>query len=123
MCKILLSINPEYVDKILKGEKKYEFRTRIAKRKVDSILIYCTSPVKKVLAEVTVKSVLTESPEDLWKLTQQYSGVDKEFYDEYFSERELAHAYELDLITRFETPKALSDFGCNVAPQSFIYIS
>ena len=54
MCKILLSINPRYVEKILSGEKKYEFRTRIAKRKVDSILIYSTAPVKRVLAEVTV---------------------------------------------------------------------
>lgn len=123
MCKILLSINPEYVEKILNGEKKYEFRTRIAKRKVDSILIYCTSPVKKVLAEVSVKSVLMETPEDLWSLTNEFSGVDKNFYDEYFSERDLAYAYELDVITRFDSPRSLSDFGCIVAPQSFVYIS
>lgn len=123
MCKILLSINPEYVEKILNGEKKFEFRTKIAKRKVDSILIYCTSPVKKVLAEVTVKSVLMESPDDLWSLTNEYSGVDKKFYDEYFSEREFAYAYELDNITKFDSPKLLSEFGCRAAPQSFIYIS
>ena len=34
MKAILLAIKPEYVDKILSGEKKYEYRTRIAKEKV-----------------------------------------------------------------------------------------
>lgn len=79
MCKILLSINPRYVEKILSGEKKYEFRTRIAKRKVDSILIYSTAPVKRVLAEVTVKKVLKGSPDELWDITEKYSGIDKKF--------------------------------------------
>ena len=122
MCKILLSINPRYVEKILSGEKKYEFRTRIAKRKVDSILIYSTAQVKRDLAEVTVKKVLKGSPDELWDITEKYSGIDKKFFDKYFTKRELAYAYELGEITRFENPKKLSEFGCINAPQSFIYI-
>ena len=109
MCKIMLSINPEHVKKILNGEKKYEFRTKIAKQKVDSILIYCTSPVKRVLAEVVVDEVLEESPKKLWNITKYYSGI--------------AYAYKLGKITQFETPKDISEFGCSTAPQSFVYIS
>ena len=123
MCKIMLSINPEHVKKILNGEKKYEFRTKIAKQKVDSILIYCTSPVKRVLAEVVVDEVLEESPKKLWNITKYYSGIDKEFYDEYFFKRDIAYAYKLGKITQFETPKDISEFGCSTAPQSFVYIS
>ena len=38
--KAILSIRPEYVDRILSGEKKYEFRKRIFKREdVDTIVI------------------------------------------------------------------------------------
>ena len=33
MSKILMSIKPEYVDKIFSGEKKYEYRKRIVQRK------------------------------------------------------------------------------------------
>ena len=44
MCSILLSIKPDYVEKIFSGDKKYEFRTRISKEPVDKIYIrYCSS--------------------------------------------------------------------------------
>ena len=32
MCTILMSINPEYVDKIIAGNKKYEYRKVKAKK-------------------------------------------------------------------------------------------
>ncbi len=32
MCTILLSINPKYVGRIMRGEKRYEFRKNICKR-------------------------------------------------------------------------------------------
>lgn len=42
--KAMLSIKPEYVDRILKGEKTYEFRRRIFRRHdVDTIVIYSSS--------------------------------------------------------------------------------
>lgn len=46
MCKILLSIKPEYVEKIIKGEKLFEFRRTVPKRKVDVVVIYSTFPEK-----------------------------------------------------------------------------
>ena len=46
--KIIVSINPEYVEKILSGEKKFEYRTRAAKQQVDTLIIYATKPMMKV---------------------------------------------------------------------------
>jgi predicted transcriptional regulator len=43
--KALLSIKPEFVDKIISGEKKYEYRKRIFKQKIEAVVIYCTMPV------------------------------------------------------------------------------
>jgi len=34
MSDILLSINPEFVAKIISGEKHYEYRTRVPKREI-----------------------------------------------------------------------------------------
>ena len=51
VASILLSIKPEYVEKILKGEKRYEFRRKLCQKEVDKIYIYETSPVKKVVGE------------------------------------------------------------------------
>ena len=49
MCKILLSINPEHVENILDGTKKYEYRKKSCKKDIDRIVIYSTHPVKKVV--------------------------------------------------------------------------
>lgn len=122
MCKILLSINPQFVDQIIKGNKKFEFRTKVARRKVDKIIVYSTNPVKKVLAEVEVKSVIAAKPKDLWGLTQQFAGVNKYFFEEYFQDRDVAYAYELGDVEVYDTPKELSEFGCKMAPQSFVYL-
>ena len=58
MCKLLMSINPEHVENILAGKKKYEFRKKKCKEQIDSIVIYSTAPVMKVVAEVEVKDII-----------------------------------------------------------------
>ena len=122
MCKILISINPEHVEKIIAGIKKYEFRTKVAKKDIDAIIIYCTYPTKKVLAEVKIKSILTDTPDNLWERTKEHAGISREFFDKYFADRKIAHAYELGEIIKYNKPLELKDFGCVAAPQSFIYV-
>ena len=46
----------------------------------------------------------------------------KGFFDEYYNGRDKAVAYELDNVTRYGVPKALSDFGLRCPPQSFSYV-
>ncbi|MCQ2966996.1 MAG: ASCH domain-containing protein, partial [Alphaproteobacteria bacterium] len=90
MCTILLSIKPEYTDRILAGTKKFEFRRQVAKRHVDRILIYSTAPEMKVVASVAVLGVLKETPQDLWQKTKEFSGISHDKYMEYFSKKEFA---------------------------------
>lgn len=123
MCKILISINPIHVEKIIAGIKKYEYRTKVAKKDIDAIIIYCTYPTKKVLAEVKIKSILSDTPDKLWERTKNFSGISKEFFDSYFKDRKIAYAYELGEIIKYNKPKELIDFGCVAAPQSYMYIS
>ncbi len=123
MKKILLSINPQHVDNIIKGIKKFEYRTRVAKKDVKAILVYCTYPTKKVVAEVKIKTILSDTPAKLWERTKQFSGIEKDFYDKYFSGHEIAYAYELGEIIKYVRPKELIEFGCKFAPQSFIYVT
>jgi len=122
MGKIIISINPVHVDKILNGTKKYEYRTKAAKRDIHSLLIYSTYPTKKVVAEVEIIEVLEMTPSDLWESTKEFSGIEEEFYNLYFENREVAFAYKLGKVVTFESPKSLVDFGLNYAPQSFVYL-
>lgn len=122
MCKILISIKPEYVEKIFNGTKKYEYRTKLAKRDVDKLVVYCTAPVKKVIGEVDVIEMLTEKPDILWKKTKTFSGISKERYEKYFKKHKEANAYALSNPKPFKKPKSLTEYGIESAPQSFYYI-
>ena len=122
MSTILLSIHPKFVDKIMTGEKKFEFRRVIAKRNPNKIIIYSTSPVCKVIGEAEVEDIIIDNPEKVWKETKKFSGVEKEFYVEYFDNRDLAVAYKLKNVIKYISPSDLKDFGIKVAPQSFVYV-
>lgn len=123
MSKILMPINPEYVDEILSGNKKYEYRKIKAKRKnIDKMVIYSTSPIMRVVAEVDVEGIIEASPEKLWEQTKEYSGITKDFYSKYYKNKENAIAYKLGNIKVYDKPKKLCDIGINYVPQSFIYL-
>ena len=83
MCKILLSINPEHVENILSGTKKYEFRKVQCKETVDKIVIYSTYPVMKVVGEVDVLDILVNSPDVVWNEPSKYAGIKTRFFDKY----------------------------------------
>lgn len=122
MKALLLSIKPEYVEKILKGTKKFEYRKRLAKEDVSVIYIYSTSPSMKVVATAQIIGRLSEYPTTLWEKTKAKAGISQEKYRHYFRGCEKAYAYELGAIEVFESEKSLSDFGIYTAPQSFAYI-
>lgn len=122
MCAILLSINPNHVENIMNGTKRYEYRKVACKRQVDKILIYSTNPIMRVVGEADVEDILIDNPELIWKKTQKKSGIDKSFFDQYYANRELAVAYKLKNVVKYNVPKKLKDYGINNAPQSFRYI-
>lgn len=122
MCKLLMSIKPEHVDNILSGTKKYEFRKTRCKEDIDSIIIYSTFPIMKVVAEVEVKEIIEGTPQVIWNKTQTAAGIDKLFFDRYYLGRSTAVAYALGNVKNFSTPKLLADYGIRTAPQSYVYV-
>ena len=102
---VLLSIKPKYVDAILSGEKKYEFRKIIFKNKnIRNIYMYSTSPTKRIVGSFTMRNIICDSPENLWEKFRDYSGLnDKDFFY-YFGKREKGFAIEIGIIKRFEIP-------------------
>ena len=119
MESILLSINPEYVERIFAGSKKYEFRKRLANRTVDKILMYSTAPIMKVVGEAEVVKTISSSPTALWEYTKKFAGK----YRKYFKGCKVAYAYQLGEIIQYDPPKELSEFNISLPPQSFIYLS
>lgn len=122
MKAVLLSIKPEYVEKIVQGTKKFEYRKRLAKENVSIIYIYSTFPSMKVVASVQVIGRLSGSPTSLWEKTKTMAGISRAKYRDYFHGCKTAYAYELGEVEIFESEKNISDFGLEIAPQSFAYI-
>ena len=122
MRAILLSIKPEYVRKILDGEKRFEYRRHLAKENISLAYLYETSPCMKVVASAQIVQRLKEPPMDLWKKTRTMSGISRDAFFSYFNGCDNAFAYELDNIRVFGKPKLLSELGVRTAPQSFMYI-
>jgi predicted transcriptional regulator len=121
--KILLSIKPEHAEKIMTGEKKYEYRKSIFKNEVQKIVIYVTKPVGKIIGEFTLTKIIKGSPDEVWKRTHNHSGVSKEFFMNYFENRETSYALRITDFKKFEEdidPKTVfTDF---TAPQSYMYL-
>lgn len=122
--KVLLSIKPEYAEKILEGKKLYEFRKSIFKNlAVKTVVIYATMPVGKVIGEFDFDEVLSDSPQAIWAETSRYSGITKKFFNSYFDGREKAHAIKVRSVRRYDVPISLKDFiPSGTAPQSFRYL-
>lgn len=122
--KVLLSIKPEYAEKILHGEKKYEFRRTIFKNPaIQKVVIYASSPVKKVIGEFEIDSILSLEICELWEKTMHFSGIDKQFYYSYFCGKEIGHAIKVKKAKRYSKYLDLEELDVNQAPQSFVYLS
>ena len=120
---IIISINPKHVLNIINNTKKFEYRKRAAKQDINKIIIYETVPVKKVVAEAEILEVLKMEPELLWSETKEYSGITKEFFDNYFKNKNIAYAYRLGKVKVYDKPKELIEFGIKYAPQSYAYVN
>lgn len=119
---MLLSINPEHVENIMSGIKRYEFRKVRCRSDVDKMLIYSTAPVMMVVGEAEIVRIIEDKPEIVWELTCNYSGIAKEFFDCYYKDKGKAVAYKLGKIKKYPEPLKLSEFGIKFAPQSFVYV-
>lgn len=120
--KILMSIKTEYADKIFDGIKLYELRKKTLKENVDTIIVYSSGKVKKVVGEFKIEKIIKDSPDKIWNLGEEVLGIDKKSFYEYFKHSKYAYAIKIKDVIKYDIPKDLRDFGINKAPQSFCYI-
>lgn len=124
--KVLMSIKPEFVAEIDKGNKKFEYRKSIFKRQdISSVIVYATKPYGKVVGEFQIETIIKDKPSNIWKETKNQSGITKQFFNEYFQDREVGFAIQIKEYIKYDTPMDLDclDGSIKAAPQSFCYIN
>jgi predicted transcriptional regulator len=120
--KILLSIKPEYSNKIFSGKKRFEFRRQKPKHLFDIVFVYESNPTKKIVGWFSVRKIIYGSPNYVWKQCKDAGGIEEEDYFKYCGGRKVVYAFEIDKTLLFESPINPSDLvpGFN-PPQSFTY--
>ena len=122
--KVLLSIKPEYAEKIFSGQKKFEFRkTEFKNRLVHTVVVYATMPIGRIIGEFKIKDIHKDLPKEIWRKTRKHSGIDEMFFNEYFRGKDFAIAIEVDAPRLYDRPiNPKVEYENFTAPQSFMYL-
>ncbi|HEY8402966.1 MAG TPA: hypothetical protein VIK71_00020 [Flavobacteriales bacterium] len=121
--KVLLSIKPEFAERIFDGSKKFEFRKAIFKKPdIKTVVVYASSPMQKVIGEFEIDSIINDSLADLWKKTKRFAGIDEDYFYQYFADNENGYAIKIKKVKKYSKPLCLkADFNLS-PPQSFLYL-
>jgi len=126
---LLLSIRPNFADRILDGSKTVEFRRRHP-RQIElgtRMLIYASSPVRALIGTAIVVEVIEASPEEIWDEYRAVGGIDHEQFNAYYAECDRAIVILLSKPVRFTNAISLDDLRCKWPgfhpPQQFAYMS
>lgn len=119
---IILSIHPRHIEKILSGEKRYEFRKRIP-LEIRYIVVYATAPIKKIVAFIEIDKIIKNTPEIVWKKTKKHAGISEDYFLRYFKDKQVAYAVKVKRVTKLKNPVLLIRLNYNYAPQSYVYIN
>lgn len=121
--KVLLSIKPEFAELIFEGTKRFEYRRTIFKNdKIKTVVVYASSPVKKVIGEFEIECILQDDIETLWKKTKKHAGIEKNYFDQYFENKEQGFAIEIKKPRLYRKSLCLKEDFNLMPPQSFLYL-
>lgn len=119
----LLSVKPEFANRILDGTKKYEYRKRVFSKPVERIFVYSSSPTQRIVGEIELVQVHCAAPSSIWRRTRLHSGISRRYFLEYFSGRDVGYAIEVGAVHPYSRPvdpfTVLVGF---VPPQSYMYV-
>jgi len=121
--KVLLSIKPEFAEKIFNGSKRFEYRRSIFKNpNIKTIVVYASYPVQKVIGEFDIDEIINTNVNDIWRETSEFAGISKEYFMNYFIDRKDGYAIKVKKVRRYKNELNLKEHFGIIPPQSFVYL-
>lgn len=118
----LMSIKPIYTDLILQGKKTVEVRrTNMKISSGDTVVMYATKPVGKVVGCFVVKDTVWKEKNELWHLIKKKSCLSNDEYSTYAIDSEMMFAIAIDSVTPVDGMNL--DTMTKPVPQSYRRIS
>jgi len=122
--RVLLSVKPEFAERIFEGTKKYEYRKTIFRRQdIDGVVVYASSPVKLVIGEFEIEEILHDDVATLWKKTEANAGISRGSFFEYFADKSHGYAIKIKTMRMYHVPLLLNHLMISTPPQSFCYLN
>lgn len=123
---IILSIKPEFSDRIFEGTKKIELRkSKPNLEENDLVIIYNTVPDKAIVGICKIREVILSTPNDIWNNYSDELGIDKESYFNYYLGRDKAVGLKIESFRKFKSKISLSKIKeflpTFTPPQTFKY--
>ncbi len=118
-----MPIKPVYAEKIINGSKKFEFRRAPIRSDLTHIIIYSSSPVKKIIGVAEVEKVIVDAPSAIWEKTKNNAGISRNEFRKYFHGKKYAFTICVKRIISLQIPISPSEIMNNFRiPQSFSYV-
>lgn len=120
---VLLSIKPRYVNAMIRGEKKFEFRKSIFRSSdVTKVYIYASTPVKKIVGYFNLGDIIQGNPHEIWEKCSNFGGISEEEFFKYYEGKEKAFSLCIDRLNIFDSAVCpYTTFENFTPPQSFMY--
>ena len=122
---ILFSIKPCFVEKILSGEKLYEYRKHRPNKQnqLEWAFIYSCAPQKRIVAAFPFQEIVAGTPNDIWEKTKDFSGINETNFRSYYDNNTVAYAIVIRDLKIFESFINPWQIDKNFRPpQSFTYL-
>lgn len=117
---VLLSIDPEWADAILTGEKRYEYRRTPPREDTPfRVLLYATKPTQAIVGAAWIDRVIEGPVEGLAENTTGLTPHEPDDIVEYFEGKETGSALSIQGYIRYDEPVELGEVE---PPQNFQYI-
>jgi predicted transcriptional regulator len=112
---LLMSIKPDFAEKILAGAKTIELRRKFSSRWVGSeVVLYATFPVQAIVGRMRICNVFQDTPAKIWKAHGKSAGCTKQHLLDYADGLEKMFAVEMAETLVYEKQLKLAD-ACSIA--------
>jgi predicted transcriptional regulator len=124
--QLLLSIRPEFAERILKKSKTVELRRKFSTRWIGHrINLYASAPVMSLVGEARISGVVVNTPEAIWERFNNRMGCTRDEFNRYAEGADELYAIELDEIQPYRDRFPLAQISSLlqedlVPPQSYI---
>ena len=109
---MLLSIRPQYADRLFQGTKLVEIRRKFTKKWLGQrASLYASRPVSALVGEATMSAISSASPADIWAQYGSAIGCEKSEFDLYTQGCDQVHAIELKEVLPYQDRVSLDQLS------------